>query len=164
MTIQSIVAEWQKRHPNTILSVDPNSSQIIGIGDFYGVEESWASMKASKKPYIGGRKWYDGVDGVCYYFSEFDDRFEIGLRIGSAKASGCAGGAQALLKSFQQINLPPFKADKTRYETVRLVAKIPKKGKGKGMKTGIVIETDESVCDFMDRLKKSAQSTVDKYF
>ena len=170
-TIKNVVDEWMNRrnktpksawdikHPGMqIVTLKDDSSQIIGSGHNHGVPEDWASMKLSQNASNSGRKWYKGGSNTeCYYFSEFDNKFEIALRIGSKLANEYASGATALYNLMinlrQTLNAKNtttynWTADKTPSGTVRI-------------KLEMDIDGDiASICDRMEELIQSTQSAI----
>jgi len=170
-TIIDVVNEWTNRRNKKPLSawdinnpgmqlvpLKNNSSQIIGSGHNHGVPEDWASMKLSQNASNSGRKWYKGGSNTeCYYFSEFDNKFEIALRIGSKLANEYASGATALYNLMinlrQTLNAKNtttynWTADITPSGTVRIKLEMNKK------------ETDAFICDRMEELIQSTQSAI----
>jgi len=150
---------WDTKHPGMqIVPLNKNGYQMIGSGERNGALEKWASMKLSQNSSTDGRKWYGGGSNTeCYYFSEFDDRFEIALRVGSKLANKYVGGATTLynlvINLRQTLNaknttIYNWTADETQFGTIRLKLEMNKN------------ENAAFICDCMEDLIQSTQSAI----
>jgi len=155
-TIQQIVDEWKSRFGKDsdmeFVSIDKDKpEEVIDSGTSYEKREKWASIKLSKDTNIDGRKWFlGGYNTACYYFSEFANRIEVGIRIGKAIVTR-SGAGEDIFKSMKEIeqsdaNKYEWKANKTRYGTLRLISKITDPNKDKVF-----------ICDCMQELIEKMQ-------
>jgi len=172
-TIQQVVDEWTNRrnnpqntwnksYPNMQLVIQYDGL-IIGSGVRNGKKEDWASMKLDQHKTSSGAKWEnvgncgDGNNTACYYFSEFDNRIEVGIRIGKVIANGYPSGAQGLLNAMQSnrqmLNannkyINNWEEDITQYGTVRLKLVIDK------------TQNQAFICDAMEDLIIITQGSI----
>jgi len=153
------LSAWDINHPGMqLVPLKNNSSQIIGSGLRNATLEKWASMKLSQNVSTDGRKWHCGGSNTeCYYFSEFPNRFEVALRVGSKLANKYVGGATALYNLMitwqQTLNAKNtttyvWEADITPFGTVRLKLEMNKK------------ETDAFICERMEELIQVTQNPM----
>jgi len=172
--IQQVVDEWRSRRNNPQIAwngnhpgmhIVPLINNPLGIdsGIRNGKQEEWASIKLSPNTVTDGRKWIGGGSNTaCYYFSEFDDRFEVALRVGSKIATKHNVGLQHMQNFELTLKASDsnydWKSDKTQYNTVRLLLKIYANGL-ENVKANLNVAF---ICDRMEKLIDSTQSAITK--